>query len=91
MGDLVHSASGSVPVASGWQPIATAPKDGTRFWGLVDEDAIGMLWHDEFEAFVSSWRQMVMAPGYTIDGKSHRDHSPVKHSPTQWRPLELPA
>ena len=75
-----------------WQPIATAPRDGTRFWGLVGEDALAMMWHPTFAAFVSSWRRMEMAPGYTIDGQTFKDHSPVEHRPTHWQPLpSLPA
>lgn len=70
-----------------WQPLETAPKDGTRFWGKVDEDAIAMFWMEEFEAFVSSYRRMVMAPGYTINGQPYQNHSPVCHSPEAWMPI----
>ena len=70
-----------------WLPISSAPRDGSRFWGRVEDDAIAMLWHPKFEAFVSSWRKMIMAPGYTIDGETERDHSPVIHSPKEWMPL----
>jgi hypothetical protein len=73
-----------------WKPIETAPKDGTRFWGKIDDDAIAMLWHEEFKEFVSSWRQMTMAPGYTVDGKSSKNHSPEIHCPTHWMPLPTP-
>jgi hypothetical protein len=72
---------------SAWQPIETAPKDGTRFWGKVGDDAIAMLWHPAFEAFVSSWRVMTMHNGWTIDGKTSQEHSPVKHQPTHWMHL----
>lgn len=75
---------------SEWQSIETAPKDGTRFWGKVDDDAIAMLWHPAFDAFVSSWHRMTMAPGYTINGKRFEDHSPTKHDPTHWMPLPEP-
>lgn len=73
-----------------WQPISKAPKDGTRFWGKVKDDAIAMLWHDEFQAFVASWRRMIMAPGHLINGKPYEDHSPVIHTPTHWMPLPPP-
>jgi hypothetical protein len=79
--------------ASGWQPISAAPRDGTRFWGNVGDDAIAMCWHEGFAAFVSSWRRMELAPGYTYadTGLSYRDHSPEKHNPTHWQALPAPA
>jgi hypothetical protein len=74
-----------------WKDIATAPRDETRFWGRVGEDAIAMVWHPGFAAFVSSWRRMDMAAGYTIDGQRYKDHSPVVHRPTHWMDMaELP-
>jgi hypothetical protein len=83
-------------VSDKWQPIETAPKDGTRFWGKVDDDAIAMLWHDKFQSFVSSWRCMTMAPGYLWQAKgsdewvTEHHHSPVTHDPTHWMPLPAP-
>lgn len=77
-------------MTSPWQPIATAPRDGTRFWGKVDDDAIGMFWHPKFEAFVSRFHRMTMAPGYLIDGEPYSDHSPTIHEPEAWMPLPEP-
>lgn len=74
-----------------WNDIATAPKDGTQFWGKVGDDAIAMFWHPKFEAFVSSFRRMTMAPGYTMDGETEIDHSPVTHSPTKWAAIPVAA
>src|SRR5690606_8002153 len=54
------SAAPTPPVDDGWRPIETAPKDGTRFWGKIGDDAIAMLWHPKFNAFVSAWRRMTM-------------------------------
>lgn len=86
-------ATGLVPDEAGvgtmttWQDIGTAPRDGSRFWGKVGDDAIAMLWHEGFGEFVSSWRRMEMAPGYTIDDQPYKDHSPVVHHPEAWMPL----
>ena len=76
-----------------WQTIETAPKDGTKFWGAVGDDAIAMLWHPTFRGFVSSWSRMTLANGMTFSdtGKSFQDHHPVIHHPLYWMPLqELP-
>lgn len=73
-----------------WQSKETAPKDGSRFWGKVDDDAIAMFWHPKFEAFVSSFRRMTMAPGYTIDDEPYSDHSPDIQEPEAWMPLPSP-
>lgn len=70
-----------------WYPIETVPRDGTRFWGKVEDDAIAMMWHETFGQFVSSWRRMTMAPGYTINGEEYEDHSPVVHYPEAWMPM----
>lgn len=75
---------------SEWQPIETAPKDGSKFWGDDDEDAVAMFWHEGFGEFISSYRRMTMAPGYTIDGKGYKDHSPVVHKPHRWMPIPKP-
>ena len=73
-----------------WRPISEAPKNGTPIWGLVGDNLIRMFWHPEFEAFVSAFRRMTMAPGYTIDGKPYKDHSPTVHEPELWIPFVLP-
>lgn len=77
----------------GWRGIESAPRDGTRFHGLCEQDAISMLWHDGFKAFVSSWRRMEFHNGwrYADTGLPYQDHSPVEHQPTHWKPLDLPA
>lgn len=73
-----------------WQTIESAPKDGTRFWGNDGDDAIAMFWHPQFEQFVSRFNRMMMAPGYTINGKTFEDHHPTTHEPTHWMPMSKP-
>jgi hypothetical protein len=70
--------------------MSTAPRDGSKFWGLVGEDAIAMFWHEGFGEFVSSFRRMTMAPGYLVNGKPYEDHSPVIHKPRAWLPMPAP-
>jgi len=65
----------------GWKPIEAAPRDGTWFWGLVDEDAISMRFDADFSAFVSSWREMTFSEKY---GGGTRKHSPTIHAPDYW-------
>ena len=76
----------------GWRSIETAPKDGTRFWGCVGDDAVAMLWHSGFGAFVSEWRRMEMAHGmvFSDTGRPYKDHSPTIHKPRAWMPLPDP-
>src|SRR3546814_7353876 len=69
------------------RPMASAPRDGTKFWGLVGDDAITMFWHPGFGEFVSAFRRMELAAGLTFDdGETFRDHSPVIHKPHGWLP-----
>lgn len=70
-----------------WWPIDDkehpAPKDGTPFWGLIESDAITMFWHPKFGEFITSFRQMTMAPRL---GGEVIDHSPEIVHPRLWRP-----
>lgn len=61
-----------------WQPIETAPKDGTRIltWGPLHEDAIGERSYHR----VSSWQGIHWFSACT-----------GSHAPTLWRPLDDPA
>lgn len=63
-------------LASGWQPIETAPKDGTHFWAFEEaseEKQYVCWWKDDF----SNWE------GWTTTW----DDEP---NPTHWQPLPPP-
>lgn len=93
----LYTAPASEPV---WQDIATAPRDGTRiigaFWSICwadshrKGDVVACWWQPEFDAFISSCRQMTMAEGYTINGKTSELHSPTVEPITHWMPLPPP-
>jgi len=76
-------------VMTALQEIETAPKDGSKFLGKCGEDYILMFWHPELKVFCSSFRRLQMAEGYSINGKSYEDHSPVTHTPSAWIPSPL--
>lgn len=83
---------------SEWKPIETAPKDGTPVIGAFfairwadshrKHDVVRCWWQPEFDAFISSCREMQMHNGYTFDDGSTRQlHSPEIEPITHWMPL----
>jgi len=91
----------TTPDANGWLPIETAPKDGTAvigaFFGIAWSDSHRrndierVWWQPEFEAFISSCREMTLASGYTFEnGETRQLHSPTIEPVTHWIPLPKP-
>ena len=83
-----------------WQPIETAPKDGSPIigihWDAESYENKGRIarvwWQPEFDAFISSCREMQMHNGYTFaDGSKRKLHSPMIEEVTHWMPFYEPA
>jgi hypothetical protein len=61
--------------ATAWQPIETAPKDGTEVWAFNGEQA-RMLWSEGEEWSLWVWADQLLA-----------DADPEPDQPTHWQPL----
>lgn len=73
----VKLASAPLP----WQPIETAPKDGTKIVAYAPEDANGRPRYA-----VTWWRQAKDDMGYIGWGEFNMTYWP----PTHWMPLSIP-
>ena len=95
---MVEAVAQTAEVEMHWQPIETAPKDGTPIIGSFfairwadshrKHDIVRCWWQPEFDAFISGCRQMQLAPGYTFpDGENTQLPSPEIEPVTHWLPL----
>ena len=88
----ISAATQPAPIPTGWQPIETAPKDGTAIIvgaGCYPVQPSTVIW-------VSDPSVSACAPGWFINYKSKTMFGesialfPIDYDPTHWQPLPLP-
>jgi hypothetical protein len=80
-----------IPTSEGWQPIETAPKDGTAIWLWADGAFLGFC-EPADPPFTQKDRWFLKASFRRIDGRSDEIFGCYVHgaSPTHWQPLPPP-
>ena len=74
-GDDVHSVEVAMEEANGgWQPIKTAPRDGTKILGFEGDDCVLLMW-------VSEWNDWYNFDGASIGEPTH--WMPLPAAPTE--------
>ena len=70
-----------------WQPIETAPKDGTNILGYNGEDVTEMIWDDwPDDSGHMGWCRSQFISGGMLD----EAHFRVEPEPTHWMPMPEP-
>lgn len=75
----------AVVAAMKWQPIETAPKDGTRILGWIPDLDVDFPYIDIPGAATISWDQVYSC--WEVDPAETWEYSPEKRNPTHWMPL----
>lgn len=81
--------------ALAWQPISTAPKDGTRIliWSAEIGTVLSVLWDPTWDIQYDEQNDILVDVGAWTDHavESFGDEETKSYSPTHWKPLpELP-
>lgn len=78
--------------SEGWQPIANAPKDGTRILITWGDQIRAAYWDDDFDSSYDEERDEVTKIGAWTDGAVQSFNYEEMHSyePTHWMPLPTP-
>lgn len=67
-----------------WQPIETAPKDGTWFMAWDGEEVLPICWVDDLNSWEPSYRGWACADKYW-GGTLYEGYNEVKRQPTHWQ------
>lgn len=98
--EAAYQAAKVTMTSAVWLPIDLAPRDGTPIIGAYFNSpwaeshlngTIARVWFQpEFDAFISSAREMQMHNGYTfVDGSTRKLHSPAIERVTHYIPMPV--
>ena len=74
---------------TGWQPISTAPKDGTMvLLAEIDPDEPETLWDKYGHIDIGCWERSERDPAFTVEGWAS-NYGRID-DPTHWMPLPAP-